>query len=351
MRGVIMTFRWISTLDPDKWDGLLARFDNTDIYFTAGYHKAYEANGDGKALAFVAESPEGLLFYPFLLRDFADDLGNCRDIETVYGYTGSLCTTADKLFLEEAWSGFSEWCRTQEIVTEFARFHPLIENHKLAPSAMVLMHDRETVVVQLIADDATRWSAHTTVHRNMVRKAQRNGLTCARESLTTQNLSVFRSLYATTMERVGSSEYHRFSEDYFNTLVSYLGDSLQLFVVYREERQIAAALFLVGSETLHYHLSGNDVEARRFGGNNLLLHTAAAWGHEIGLKTLHLGGGNSSLPDDPLFTFKASLSKHRSQFYIGKRVWAEERYAHMRNLWLKNHPGADVPNRLQFYRS
>src|ERR1039458_8383092 len=125
-----MNIRVIAATRPDEWNGLLQRLAHSDVYFTAEYHLAHELNGDGKALAFVAEDGKRTLFHPFLIRlipefDLHDEW---HDIESVYGYSGPLSTTNDRKFLAEAWGAFSDWCQQQNVVAEFIRFHPLLDN-------------------------------------------------------------------------------------------------------------------------------------------------------------------------------------------------------------------------------
>ena len=46
-----------------------------------------------------------------------------RDIESVYGFTGPVASTADGDFLAAAWQAFGTWCSTQHVVAEFVRAH------------------------------------------------------------------------------------------------------------------------------------------------------------------------------------------------------------------------------------
>src|SRR5512141_1274515 len=104
-----MNLRTIYALDRQEWQGCLGRFPVPDVYFTAEYHRPYECLGDGQACAFCAENGRDFLFYPFMLR--AIDRIGCEpvktglfDIQTVYGYSGPLCSTAEPSFLSRAWS-------------------------------------------------------------------------------------------------------------------------------------------------------------------------------------------------------------------------------------------------------
>jgi hypothetical protein len=59
---------------------------------------------------------------------------------------------------------------------------------------------------------------------------------------------------------------------------------------------------------------------------------------------IHLGGGLTDDPNDPLFQFKASVGKHLSDFYIGGHILDKVSYER-----LKSDLSIDT-NRIIFYR-
>ena len=90
-----MKCRVITTGDTHEWTELLARFQDSDVYFMAQYHQLYEVGDESAAYAFVGEEGHDLFFYPFLLRPIRKVgtltiQGRWCDIETVIGYTGPL---------------------------------------------------------------------------------------------------------------------------------------------------------------------------------------------------------------------------------------------------------------------
>jgi hypothetical protein len=345
---------WIlSTQQPEDWYNSLRRLSQFDIYFLPEYHRAYELNGDGRACAFVAEEGNQVLFYPFLMRSI-ERVGSepvrepCYDIETVYGYSGPLCTTTDPTFLAGAWAAFSTWCQESHIIAEFVRFNPLIGNYcYMDPSGVVL--DRETVMVNLDCSEEELWESYPSVQRNMVRKAMKKGMICE-EISPTEGLSVFKSLYGETMNRLEADQYYHFSDDYFNHISSALGEKIDLFVVRDKGRVVAAALFFLHDDRIHYHLAGSDVQYRKYAPNNLLLHTVAQWGRKRGFHWLHLGGGRTADPNDALFHFKASISRLRLPFHIGKRVHNRDVYERLCTEWMRQKSVVSRPSYFLLYR-
>jgi Acetyltransferase (GNAT) domain len=337
-----------------EWDRHLARFPSADVYHAAGYHEAHERNGDGRAFAYLAEDGGEALFYPFLLRPIEQVAGervaeNWTDIETVYGYSGPLASSDDAAFLARAWEGFDRWCGDRGVIAEFVRFNPLSRNCGFRNPHCAVRRDRETVALSLAGSEEDLWARYSSTHRNMVRKAIHRGLTVA-EVAVGEGLADFARLYAATMQRVGARPYYSFSPAYLTSLADALGDALRLFAVRDGGTMVAAALFLLHADRLHYHLAGSDPAYRAAAANNLLLHGAALWARERGLRHLHLGGGRSSDASDPLFRFKASVGRERLPFHFGTRVHDEAAYADLCDRWRRRRTAAPRPAYFLLYR-
>lgn len=348
--------RWwvLSTQESEDWYDVLGRFPQTDVYFLPEYHRAYELNGDGEAHAFVAEEGDDVLFYPFFVRPI-ERVGSepvrepWYDIETVYGYSGPLCTTTDGAFLARVWAAFAAWCQEKRIVAEFIRFNPLMENYRYVDGSCRVTLDRGTVIVKLDCSEEELWKSYPSVQRNMVRKALKKGLICQQVSVI-EDLSAFRHLYDETMDRIGAHHYYYFSDAYFNYLCNALAEKVKLFTVRDEDRTVAAVLFLLHGDRIHYHLAGSDIHYRSAAPSNLLLHTVAQWGQEHGFQRFHLGGGATADPNDGVFRFKASISPLRLPFYIGKRVHNQDAYERLCAEWMGQKGVTKRPSYFLLYR-
>jgi hypothetical protein len=323
--------------DADAWSAALGRLPDHDVYHRIEYLCASESNGDGTAVAFVAQEHGDLLFHAFMRRaiDHVGDVSvsGWSDLESVYGYSGPLASSADPGFLSRAWAAFAEWCKSEQVVAEFIRFSPLLRNESVGPVEAQVSRDRETVAVRLDVGSDELWKSYGSVQRNMVRKAERHGIVVG-EAPVGEGLPRFREVYEETMRRVGADPYFLLSDAYYEALGG-LGDALRIFEVRSGDGEIAAAaLFLVDGDRLHYHLSGSRETYRDAAPTNLLLHGAATWGRERGLSLFHLGGGRTPGDDDPLFRFKASLSSLRLPFFTGRRVHDSRMYDELCSLWL-----------------
>jgi hypothetical protein len=349
-----MNWQVLGTDAAELWHHSLVRFIHTDIYFWPEYHRAYELNGDGQARAFIFEAGEHTLFYPFLVRPIEGEKSRLPnelwyDIETVYGYSGPLCTTTEKTFLAEAWMMFAAWCKENRIVAEFIRFNPLIQNYGYVDASCDVRLDRETVAVRLDCSQDDLWVSYPSGHRTKIRKALKSGLVCEEVSLDV-GWDTFRRLYRKNMDHVGARQYYYFSDLYFDYLYNTLEQWSKLFIVRDKERVVAAALFFVHGDRIHYHLGGSDLDARQTRPNNLLFHTVATWGRERNLRWLHLGGGRTPESDDSLFRFKTSISRLRLPFYTGKRVHNRTVYEMLCTEWMRRKGVSIRPAYFLLYR-
>jgi lipid II:glycine glycyltransferase (peptidoglycan interpeptide bridge formation enzyme) len=170
--------------------------------------------------------------------------------------------------------------------------------------------------------------------RTAVRKAFKAGMTAEVSHASQANLgsdSAFRSLYESTMSRVGASSHHVYGDSYYSTLLSRLSD--RVFVVNvatYEGKPAASAMILLDGAVVHYHLSGSDPQAAKSGANNLLLWTILEWSALQSFGSVHLGGGLSA--DDSLFRFKESFGGASRDFWVGRAVIDQDRYVELASM-------------------
>lgn len=124
-----------------------------------------------------------------------------------------------------------------------------------------------------------------------------------------------------------------FSQEYFHELFKLIPENMVILEALFKDQVIASSLFIFMGDKMHYHLSGSLQSYLHLCPNNLLLYQAIEFGIKNGLRCLHLGGGNSNHPDDPLFKFKQSFSPQRKDFYVGKRVHNNAIYRLLMKKW------------------
>lgn len=265
---------------------------------------------------------------------------DCFDHQSPYGYGGPVSNSHSRDFLSRAWNRYVEFCRAENVLAEFVRFHPLAGNPPIYGG--LIKEDRQTVVVDVHQDDP--WTEYSTRSRTAIRKAINSGLTVRagrRGEITEQ----FASFYRAAMRAIGADDFYLFNDAYFEAFEAW--PSAELLVCERNGEWLSAGLFLSDGQVMEYHLSATTLPGRNINATNLLLDAAARLAKEQGRAYLYLGGGTNSDADNPLFFFKQSFSKIRRPFRIGFMAFSEERYYALRSEFARE--GKPV-NRFLFYR-
>ncbi len=328
------SFEILSYDDPrqrEKWRSLCRSFKEIDIFFYPEYVYLFELKGDGKAQCFVYyDGDRGIVIYPFLIRaikeeSFLHDISpNFRDITSPYGHGGYLRNN-EQVKMKGFFRKFHDFCDDNNIISEFIRFHPLLDNYSYS-SAVEIREFSETIGIDLTGTADDIWKGIRPTSRNKIRKAQKNNIKIVKDEKY-EKLSDFYEIYVNTMQRIGAQKYYYFSMQWFHDLVRLLTENVALFHSEYDGRIITSAIFLFTDNYIHYFLSGSVHELRNLGANNLLLYEVALWAKNRGIQFLHLGGGYK--PNDPLFKFKASFSPVRKPYYIGKVVHNNVSYQYL----------------------
>lgn len=320
----------------EEWDNIVRSFADFDVYYLSGYVKAFQLHGDGTPLLFYYRDETVRGINVVMKRDVATDKhfsdrleeNVIFDFSTPYGYGGWLIEgeRTEKLFL-----AYEEWCRKNNIVSEFVRFHPLVSNHNVALGAYNVVGLGNTVALDLSSPEKI-WCNITSKNRNMIRKAEKNGVEI-RYGRDSNLIEIFREIYNATMDKDNASKYYYFAPEFYESVLNDLEKEAQIFYAVYEEKIIAASIVLIANGRLNYHLSGSRREYQHLAPTNLLLYKAALWGFEHGCKTFYLGGGVGS-GEDSLFKFKKAFYRGDDlpQFHIGKKILNEEKYNELVSL-------------------
>ncbi len=349
-----------------QWLTLLEKIpaDRRDVYFQPEYIQAYVNSADVEAYCAIYVSDSAILMYPFLKSRLIqeNDLSkgeSLYDIQSAYGYGGPVVNSEgeDPLFLQQAWGLFAKWCDEERVVTEFVRFHPLLENVRWASTSMDTFEDRKTVSIELESYESDlKNTSYYRRHRQMLNKAARMGFSFNVLPAKTE-LDWFVPLYLKTQESLQAGSDTRFTVDYFKTLTAGLGQSTWLGVVRNSDGITAATLVLEGPTCLHSHLMGYRKDIPTAGMTNLLYHGIALEGANRNKALLHMGGGLAAseedplfrFEEDPLFRFKASLGPSRAVFCLGTLCHNHDKYAELGLEW-ESRNGPRPKNYFQFYR-
>jgi serine/alanine adding enzyme len=316
--------------------------DKDDVYYSPAYGKLYEDIENGEYIRYKLSTHAGTVINPFIKRPipWLIDGKQYYDIITPYGYGGPLlvdCDCAEPL-MQEFNTAFSLFCKDNDIICEFIRFHPLINNAAYCNSVYDVVLNRHTVAMD-IADAAFFSTQFDTPCRNRVRKSSKNGVIIEIDNQL-KAIDVFADLYYMTMAKNGADDYYFFSRSYFHKIRDELAGSASLINARYNDKIIASSLFLfTAGGNAHYHFSATNPEYYSLASNNLILKTACDYFSGLGCTWLHIGGGLSSDMNDRLFVFKRTFGRedrNLKDFYTGKRVWNKEVYDRAVDIYMAN---------------
>lgn len=313
----------------EQWDAVVRSFKDYDVYWMSGYVNAFQIHGDGEPLLFYYEDKAVRGIHVVMKRDVADDSnftgriekGKYTDFATPYGYGGWIIEGEDSGNLFKT---YLSWIRENNIISEFVRFHPMIQNHEGCRGFYEVVQLGEVVHMKISSREDI-WNNLTSKNRNVIRKAIKNDVKIYNGRFP-EIYKHFKSVYDGTMDLDNAEKYYYFGEDFYKSLLEDLAENAQVFWAVKDESVIAASIILECNGFMNYHLSGSLREYNSLGPTNLLLYKAALWGYTHGLKTLYLGGGVGS-DKDSLFNFKRAFYKGElNHFYIGKKIYDSEKY-------------------------
>ena len=314
-------------LNDPEWDEIVKSFKDHDIYYLNGYLKSLKINGDGEPLLFYYDDQKTRGINVVLKRDISDlvyfsdiEKGTLYDFTTPYGYGGWIIEGEDHSSLFEE---YELWCKNNHIVSEFVRFHPLIENQKYS-------QDNYDVIAlgQVIAMDCTDedilWMNMSSRNRNKIKKAINTGVNVSYGDI--EKLEEFIRIYEETMDRDNAEDYYYFKKEYYDCLFNDLKDNLLVFSADLDGKTLSTCIVFMENERLSYHLAGSTRVSGNIYETNLLIYEVARWGNQNGYRSFLLGGGVGS-KEDYLYQFKRGFDdKHSFQFYIGKKIHLQDKY-------------------------
>lgn len=324
----------VYTLDQtEEWKKIVSSFGNYDAYYLPGYVRAFQLHGDGEPLlVYWTENKEATGtrgINVVMKRDVSTDIhfsgkveaGKYFDFSTPYGYGGWLIEgeNTSQLFID-----YDRWCVDNSIISEFVRFHPMLENQKKCGKSYKVIPLGETVAMDLTTPEVI-FNNLTSKNRNVIRKAIKNDVKIYNGRFP-EVFSMFKTIYDSTMDKDDADPYYYFEDQFYKSVLEDLPENAQVFWAEKDGEAIAASIMLMCNGYMNYHLSGSVRKYSSLAATNLILYRAGIWGNANGYRSLYLGGGVGS-GEDSLFKFKRAFYKgdlHR--FYIGKKVFNKEKY-------------------------
>jgi hypothetical protein len=304
---------------------------NTDIYFAEEYAQVNELIENGEALFFEIKSEHGHITLSTIKREIDIRINGEKyyDLISPYGYGGPVIhsyTDLDKL-REEFEASFTDYCRKNNIVSEFVRFNPLFQNQEPFKDMYDVIYLRNTVGTDLKSFKDPFQEEFCATARRRVRKLTKDDRFSCVVTRNFDDVEDFIDIYRETMDRLNASDFYYFDDTYFYELKKKFGNDLLTTTVYFEGEIIAMGLYFISGDIIHDHLNGTRAEHLKHSPAYLLKYTMMNWAKANGFSTIHYGGGVSNSPEDTVLKFKKRFSKNTEfEFHIGKKIWNRKVY-------------------------
>lgn len=261
------------------------------------------------------------LWYPFVMRDIPDRFQlKAKDITSPYGFGGPLGTIGN---FQSFWQDF---CKEHNVVAEFIRFNPLLNNH--VDLDCEKHHVKDVVWFDLMLDqDALEANLHAQKRRYLKKQT----FTFSDDF---KYLDDFIRLYEDSMTEKQADEFYHFPRELFTHLKV---ETCWVHSAIHEGEVISAALFLYDGQTVQYFLGANNETGKTLKSSAWLLWQTALKAKASGHKRYMLGGGMQR--DDSLFRFKQQLSCLTLPYWIGRQIHNPTYYQQIIDIAQSKYPG------------
>lgn len=303
-----------------------------DIYFEPNYGEICENIERGKSEVFYFESEYGSIQHMFIKREIPTKINGeiYYDLITPYGYGGPVITKCEEgkrgILISSFIDDFQRYCSDNKIVSEFVRFHPIVDNASDFKECYTVTHDRNTVGTDLAKYEDPFQKEFSKSCRKRIRRALKDGVSY-KVTKNPDDVGRFKEIYYATMDRNNASDFYYFDETYFDRCIEYFPNNLLLVEALFEEKTIAMGFYFIYRDFIHIHLSGTLSEYLYLSPAYILRYAVTEWGKENGYQLIHHGGGRTKDPEDTLYQFKKRFGNNTEfQFYTGRKIWNNEIY-------------------------
>lgn len=304
-----------------------------DIYFEEHYGRLYEKYQRGKLEVFNYTCQYGSIKHQFIKREIPMSLEDdiiYFDLVTPYGYGGPVITAVlagkKQELVQRFYYAFKAYCKVNNVVSEFVRFHPIVNNARDFEAVYNGKCIRNTLGTNLKDYDDVVQSEFSKKCRRNIRKALRHGVTY-RVIEAPGDMQSFKHIYYATMDRNHASHFYYFDNAYFENCLKYFREHIVVVEALFEGEIIASEFDFVSNNVIHSHLAGTLNQYMYLSPSYILAYAITEWGKERGYDVIHHGGGRSNSTEDLLYKFKKQFAKNTEfEFWTGRKIWHEAHY-------------------------
>lgn len=316
--------------EKEKWNNIVKSFSNYDVFYLPEYVEAFKMHGDGEPILFYYEDGKTKAMNVIMKKDiaktefFKDKLEENKyfDLSSPYGYGGFIIEGEDSKNVNKC---YEEYCKKNNIICEFVRFH-LLENYqkKYNGEAVKIKHN---IIRKLDMNPEEMLMDFEHKVRKNIKKANRNNLQIQIDT-TGETLNNFLEIYYSTMDRNNAEQEYYFDKSFFEKL-NEMKENIVYFNVLYEGKIISTELVIYSPNNCYSYLGGTLSEYFDLRPNDFLKYEIIKWAYNKGIKNFILGGGYGG-EDDGIYRYKKSFAPTGIyDFYIGKNIFNEKIYAEL----------------------
>lgn len=294
------------------------------IYHNPKYVKSIASHFNGKLEILIYEEDNNYMFYPYIKRnidelEYLPSYGN-YDIISSWYYGGPISKREpNQTFIQDFIDKFKNHRKNNNIISEFIRFDPNLQNHETFKS-LNPESNRKTVFVDLTKSLDTIWDEFEKRNRTSIRKAEKEEVEIE-ESTTEKDIGRFTEVYLKEMDAKDADEHYYFDSSEFKNMLERFENKFKLFITKYKGEFIGGGLVMREDGIAHDYLRSTLPDYWDYCPNNLLLYEELKWCKEQGDEIFDLQGGRPGV-----FNFKKAFSPNRGEFFIGKLIHDEEKY-------------------------
>jgi len=334
--------------DKEEWEKVLRKFKKFDVFYTYDFMEVNCVIEPGYPEAICYEDENLIFFYPYIRRPLSklsyvpDKYRDYSDITAPYGTGGSLFEGDVRKILPM----IREFFMDSKTVSEFVRFHPLLENFKGFEDFYELIEISPIVYIDLskFKDIKEVLKSFRKGHKADVKYAFKKGYKFQKKG-SLDTLRAFYETYIKKMEINKADKRHFFSFEFFEKLYN-LKDAEFCFVSY-EDKMLCFAFFLLSPYFATYFLSSVTDKLMR-GAVHFLIFNFINETFNKGYKLLSLGGGIKG--KDSLLHFKLGFSRKTKPYFISRKIYFEKVYEELVKGFLKYKKLKEKPELFPQYR-
>ena len=326
-----------------EWTTLLDSAPEVEPFAHPAYLELFSNDLDRPNCA-VMPIGEAVVLYPFLRRSLESLPGLPPDLRALsdacappHGWGGPWIIGAGdrRESLAHFYSAFSDWARSDGVISSYDTFHPIEEVDPSYPGEVAA---KLPIVVRTLdlADEAI-WMDYDHKVRSNVKRARKD-LTVEFDD-EGRDLEAFLDIHQHTMMRREAAPRYRFTRTFFEDIVAGLVGRFVFVHVRHGDEIVSTELDLLSEGCVYSFAGGTRAEAFPLRPNDLLKHELIIWARSRGARSLILGGGVTG--EDSLFRYKRSFAPSGTrQLMIGRWVIDRDPYDRLVSLHDQTASGA-----------